>query len=134
MAKTRDLEFEYTIPARSEKLSDLRAKVRDAIAEAPLDEKTRRLIVLAVDEAVSDLLQPKGDGELQLRLTLSDSSLHIVVRDTVTDFNDADIADDADPSRRCKLGLRLLRALMDEVCYQYTRGFRNELSMLKFLG
>ena len=105
-------------------------------------ERDRRLLILAIDEAMTCFVryaesQGRRDGAITLRLTLDDVCLSVGITDTRTDCDPGELspvemmeAFSDEPEHR--LGIFLIRAIMDEVTYVYRRGFENQFQMVKF--
>ena len=96
---------------------------------------------LAVEEAVVNVMEyayPIGEeGEIEVCMTADGEGLTVVVTDAGTPFDPTlkegvDISLSAEERQIGGLGIHLLRALMDDVHYEYLNG-RNTLTLTKRL-
>ena len=96
---------------------------------------------LAVEEAVVNVMEyayPIGEeGEIEVCMTTDGECLTVVVTDAGTPFDPTlkegvDISLSAEERQIGGLGIHLLRALMDDVHYEYLNG-RNTLTLTKRL-
>ncbi len=96
---------------------------------------------LAVEEAVVNVMEyayPIGEeGEIEVCMTADGECLTVVVTDAGTPFDPTlkegvDISLSAEERQIGGLGIHLLRALMDDVHYEYLNG-RNTLTLTKRL-
>ena len=96
---------------------------------------------LAVEEAVVNVMEyayPIGEeGEIEICMTTDGECLTVVVTDAGTPFDPTlkegvDISLSAEERQIGGLGIHLLRALMDDVHYEYLNG-RNTLTLTKRL-
>jgi anti-sigma regulatory factor (Ser/Thr protein kinase) len=123
-------------------LVKIREVVKDAATQAPFDEREVSRIVLAVDEAVSNIIEhayeePASGGDIRIVLDVDSSRFEVVIMDSGHEFDPSlvDVPDIAEHVRRGKkkgLGIFLMRQIMDEVKYTFIQGLRNELRMVKY--
>jgi len=121
----------------------IREVVRETAQQAPFDERDVNRIVLAVDEAVSNIIEhaydePGQQGDIRVVLDADYNRFEVVIIDTGRQFDPAqiDVPDIAEHIRRGKkkgLGIFLMRQIMDEVKYTFVHGVRNELRMVKYV-
>ena len=106
-----------------------------------LEDALARQIRLAVEEAVVNVMEyayPIGEeGEIEVCMTADGECLTVVVTDAGTPFDPTlkegvDISLSAEERQIGGLGIHLLRALMDDVHYEYLNG-RNILTLTKRL-
>ncbi|MFC1588056.1 ATP-binding protein [Planctomycetota bacterium] len=136
------LEHTLDIPTQTVSLSSIRENVRRIVNRSSFDDRMKNLLVLAIDEAVTSILGEKREnsqqGGLTLELSLNNVCFKATVKDSMVDYqeieqNNGEFEKGIARSRHYKLGVFLMRKIMDEVQYSYTRGFKNELTLLKFL-
>lgn len=122
-----------------ENLRLVRRKTSEVLSEVGFDEDQRGRLVLAVDEAVANVIRHAYagccDGRVELSFWLDADSLRIELRD---------YADPVDPNRikprdlsECRpggLGVNLIDSVMDNWCFRHpTDGPGNQLTMVKRL-
>jgi len=134
--------FTLNVPSSTENLAMIRDFVASIGAKAGFDEDEAARITLAVDEACANVIEHAYGSEethvVTVRARLDNRDLVFDIIDNGRGFvaGQIDELDVEELIRRRKsggLGLRLIRAIMDEVNYQITPGEKNELHMVKRL-
>jgi serine/threonine-protein kinase RsbW len=136
---------EIVIPNNTEYLAEVRKTVKEVVdkSQFPVEEANR--IILAVDEAVTNIMQHayehdlEGNLEIELVLEVDNTKFEVVIRDTGKSFDPKeaetpDLEEHIKNGKRHGLGIFLIRQIMDEVIYSYKQGIRNELRMVKYAG
>jgi anti-sigma regulatory factor (Ser/Thr protein kinase) len=133
------------IPNDTRFLAQVREAVSEVVQESAFPDKDMHRIILAVDEAVANIMEhafESSDGESELAITMAlnadANSFEVVIHDSGKEFDPAevdtpDIAEHVAAGRRNGLGIFLMRQIMDEVKYTFVQGFRNELRMVKYV-
>ena len=134
--------FTLHVPSSTENLALIREFVSSIGAQAGLDASEVGKLELAVDEACANVIEHAYGHdvtkEVIIRATFDDKTLDISVEDTGRGFDPTSIPQ-ADLERLIHerqsggLGLRLMKALMDEVHYEIVPGQKNEVRMIKRL-
>ncbi len=133
---------ELKITNDTAQLSMVRTVVQDIIRQSGLRPEDRNKIVLAVDEAISNVIEHAYEGkagEIEVVLDLDDDRLEVVIRDNGNKFEpaaiaDPDIGEHIRQGRKKGLGMFLMRKIMDHVDYSLDSEYQNELVMRKFIG
>lgn len=122
-------------------LSAVRTTVFELLASSPFDATTRHKIVVAVDEALANVVEhayKDSEGQIQLEFVLGADDLTVMIRDNGVKFDSGgrvSTAEDIQQSIRLGLkggyGLFLMRQIMDEVRFSEESEFVNELIMVK---
>ena len=129
-----------TIPNESKQLSLVRGVVNEVLAASPFDSSTRTKIVVAVDEALANVVEHAyqgGDGPIELDLALEPDHLSVAIRDNGVRYEPRpergplDIHKHIQMGLKGGLGLHLMRMIMDEVAYRHETPFVNELVLVK---
>ncbi len=127
-------------PARSDQLAGLREQLRQTLSGQPLLAEEIELIVLAVDEACSNIIQHGygGDtGPIAVTLDHSGNELRIGIRDWAPTIVEPDrlCGRSLDELRPGGLGLHLMHCGVDQLQYRAppTEG-GNYMEMIKQLG
>jgi anti-sigma regulatory factor (Ser/Thr protein kinase) len=124
-------------------LQEARAFVEGVLSESPFEERQRRLLTLAVDEAVTCLVRNaqrkhRPDAEhIILKVDLDPVRFKVSILDSQTDFHldfvsERELVDLARVRSTQRLGIFLIQSIMDEMSYVYRRGWENEFKMVKF--
>ena len=127
---------EIVVLNSTEHLVEARQAVSAALEASPFNPSERRLVAVAVDEALSNLVRNakqegrEGHTEIRLSIDLNPVRLSILVTDDRNDFYREAV--DETLARDQKLGLVLIRQIMDEIQYVYRRGIENTQQMVKF--
>lgn len=134
--------FALNVPSSTENLAMIRDFVASIGVKAGFDEDETARITLAVDEACANVIEHAYSSEethvVTIRARLDSQDLVFDIIDNGRGFVAEQIGEleVEELIRRRKsggLGLRLIRAIMDEVNYQITPGEKNELRMVKRL-
>jgi len=134
---------ELVAPNDTRHLVKIRAIVEEAASKAPFEERDIGRIVLAVDEAVSNIMEHAymeagQSGDIRISIDVDETRFEVVVTDSGKEFNPntIDVPDMGQHVRQGKkkgLGIFLMRQIMDEVKYTFVQGLRNELRMVKYV-
>jgi serine/threonine-protein kinase RsbW len=136
---------ELVIPNDTKYLADVRDAVSSAVQESAFPDADVHRIILAVDEAVANIMEHAFEGresesELTINMLLDADStkFEVVIHDSGNEFDPAEIetpnmVEHVAAGRRNGLGIFLMRQIMDEVKYTFVQGFRNELRMIKYV-
>lgn len=132
---------EIRIPTDTRRLLEVRTFVEGCLRELPASPREPIPIVLAVDEAVTNVIEHgyggDGSGEVRIQLRGDAEKLEVLVEDRGKAFDPTrvpvpDIAIHVRQGRRKGLGIFLMRRIMDEVQYRFEPGEPNRLRMVKF--
>lgn len=139
MTVRRDL----TITNETRNLSTVRANVSDVLAQSPFDQNMRNKIIVAVDEALANVVEHAYEGESgeivvvvemdseRLRVQICDNGVEFDPGDRLT--STIDIHEHIRKGLKGGLGLFLMRQIMDEVHFVQDSEWTNELVMIKNL-
>jgi anti-sigma regulatory factor (Ser/Thr protein kinase) len=135
--------FTLNVPSSTENLAMIRDFVASIGTKAGFDENEVARITLAVDEACANVIEHAYSSDetrlVTIRATLDSEDLSFEIVDNGRGFEPMQVSEDdvVELIRQRKsggLGLRLIRAVMDDVKYQITPGEKNELRMVKHLN
>lgn len=136
---------ELVIPNETKYLATVREAVSNVVKESAFPCNDIHRIILAVDEAVANIMEHAYEGrdrESELTITMAldadATKFEVVILDSGNEFDPADIEtpnmmEHVAAGRRNGLGIFLMRQIMDEVKYTFVHGFRNELRMVKYV-
>jgi serine/threonine-protein kinase RsbW len=133
-------KFLLTVPSSTANLALIREFVVAVGVQAGLGDADVGKLELAVDEACANVMEHAYEHdetkEVVVRATFDREVLHIIVEDTGRGFDPSRVPQEKlDRLIAAKqsggLGMRLIKALMDEVRYEFIPGQKNELHMLK---
>ena len=142
---TEHIHRELVIPNETQYLSTVRDAVNSVVHESDFPNDDVHRIILAVDEAVANIMEHAFEGresESELTITMSldadETKFEVIILDSGNEFDPADIAtpnmmEHVAAGRRNGLGIFLMRQIMDEVKYTFVNGYRNELRMVKYV-
>ena len=139
----RLIQKTISMPCHPKFLKEVRALLKETLSECDLTERKRDLLILAVDEAVSSVIQYakyKGyDHEIALSIDINDVRFKATLNDSLNVFDlngglsDKQLAERVKRERSYSLGIFLMRQIMDEITYSYKKGFENTLELIAFL-
>ena len=130
-------------PCHSKYLAVVRQAILSIWKSQKLPLAQGQLVALAVDEAVSSIIQhalgmKRPDGRITVRLSLDRVCFKAIIEDQTNGF-DLNLLSARKQKliltkeKRYQLGVFLICAIMDEVFYNYKKGFQNEWQLIKFI-
>lgn len=131
-----DKSINIKIQSHPENLSKIRQTVSKALSKCCLSKEDSGSIILAVDEACSNIIRHsyKNDHTKEIELTIctEPDCLSIVVQDKGIEF-DINCIEKRDVSevKPGGLGIYIIQNIMDTVEYSRTKDGCNKLSMIK---
>ena len=123
-------------------LTVVREFIARLIQQSALSKEDENKIILAVDEAVTNVIEHgydnQNEGSIEIDVVSAPASFKITIRDTGKIFNPTstpslNVQDHVKMGRKKGLGIFLMRQIMDEVKYTFRDGVKNELTMVKFI-
>ena len=130
-------------PCHPRFLNEVRELLDETLAEVTLPRREKDLIILAVDEAVSSIVQYarfKGfQSQITLTVDIDDVRFKAVLQDSLNVFDlgvglsESQMVETLSREKGYTMGVSLIRQIMDEISYVYRKGFQNELELIKFL-
>ena len=131
---------ELIVKSRTNNLSKIRNFVLSVAAEANIPSNIIDDIILAVDEACTNIIKHAyksfPDGEISISIDFSDDKFKIIIKDFGIPFNpetipDPDLKKFYRQHRVGGLGMYLMKPLMDEVKYISVPGKYNQVMLSK---
>jgi serine/threonine-protein kinase RsbW len=123
------------VPADMSKLCNLRDQVSQLCAEQEVPSKTTRRMVLAIDEALSNIIEHAylKDKAIDLSVEITDDKVmaEIVDRGIAFDPSPYDASPDCRSYPRRGFGLYLIHMIVDRIEYERTNDGRNVLTLTK---
>jgi len=112
------------------------------IRQSSLPKEDENRVVLAVDEAVSNIVEhgydPGAQGTIEVEIDADETQFKIIIRDMGRLFNpeaipNPDVREHVKKGQKRGLGLYIMRQIMDEVRYKFKDGVKNELTLVKYI-
>jgi serine/threonine-protein kinase RsbW len=133
---------EITILNETKFLASVREGVREVVTLGRFPEGELNRLTLAVDEAVTNIMEHayqhdlEGREKIEVSLAANDSEFTACVRDWGQSFSPLDVPapnleQHVKQGRKHGLGVFLIKQIMDEVSYTTNDEGRNELCMIK---
>ncbi len=123
------MKLKQSFHASLEALKSVRRFIYDALKQHPSDQETRDQIVLAVDEAATNVIKHAlnfdAEKTFTIEMSIGNDDIEIILSDEGPPFDPSNIPEKPDVGRRIKekkrggLGIYLMRTVMDEV--KFTR-------------
>jgi len=132
-----------TVLSRTDQLLEVRDFVSDAARQFGFSEEDIANIVLAVDEACTNIIkhayQYAPDKKIFIAILRNNGTFEVRIKDNGKIFDPEalkapDLKRNLSHHRRGGLGVYLMRKLMDKVEYNFEAGNNNEVSLVKFLS
>jgi len=138
----KKIEKELTVKSTTDNLVLVREFTRRAAIESGLPDDFTEKIILAVDEACTNIIKHaykfSPDGDIFISLSIDSSKFVISITDNGNHFNpslipDPDIKQYHKQKKVGGLGMFLMKKLMDEVRYSTITGNKNKVELVKYL-
>ncbi len=132
-----------TVLSRTDNLLEVRDFVSDAARQFGFSDEDVANIVLAVDEACTNIIkhayQYAPDKEIMVSIIRNNGAFEVKIQDSGKNFDPnvlqpPDLRQNLSHHRRGGLGVYLMKKLMDKVEYNFTAGKSNEVSLVKYLS
>jgi serine/threonine-protein kinase RsbW len=136
-----DEKNEATFPGNYSSLVKIAEFIREAAHEAGFDDAVTYHIELAIDEAVTNIIEhaygAEGIGDIEIDYVLNDAGLVIHLRDHGQPFQldkvkSPDIKAPLSKRENHGLGVFIIHKLMDEVHYDFNQIRGNTVTLVKF--
>lgn len=139
----KNIEKEIVVKSKTENLSVVRDFICDCFNERGIAAKTLDDVVLAVDEACTNVIKHAykylPDGEIKIRLKFTDKKFTVDITDYGKSF-ESDLLKRPDMNEYFKmrkvggLGVHLMKTLMDDVKYDSVPGKYNRVVLTKLIA
>lgn len=119
-------------------LAIARSFISKILEKSRFGKREKRLLILAVDEAVSRSVNVKGSYDLSLQAEVNETCFKASVIDSNNDYS-IDFSRAKFNKNWCQeqskkdLSIFVILEIMDEVEYVYRRGYNNILTLIKFV-
>ena len=132
----------FQVPASTEHLAMVRDRVRECVDLAGVPEKIANQVVLASDEAVTNVINHSfnndGVSEVEIEVAVDGEKIMLTVRDEAPPFDptvmpDPNMEEHVKAGKKGGLGIYLMRKIMDEMTHRVLNGGVNELVLVKNL-
>lgn len=139
-SKTKAKEKQLLITSRTKNLAVVREFISSAAVEVNLPENIVGDIVLAVDEACTNIIKHaykySPDGDIKIKLKYSDKKIVVEITDHGASFHPQavpkpDLKKYFEEKRVGGLGMYLMKSLMDDIRYTSVPGKYNQVSLTK---
>lgn len=139
MTRSRKL---FNLQSKLNELHKIRQSVHRFLMKTKLKEDVINVMVLSIDEAISNIIEHgyglQPHGRILLELTISDNKVIIKIQDQTKKFDPrnvphASVLDRLKTRKQRGLGLIIIRKCMDDIFYRYTEDNKNELIMVKYI-
>ncbi|GIK51346.1 MAG: ATP-binding protein [Planctomycetaceae bacterium] len=134
------------VDAKTANLAKVREFLHGAIKRSSLPAGDINKVVLAVDEAVANIIQHgyvgRDDGKVEVQIEADGSRFTIRILDSGISYDtakgananaDLDLKSHISAGSKRGLGLFIMRKVMDEVQYSSREGQQNVLTLVKYI-
>jgi serine/threonine-protein kinase RsbW len=141
--KTNTFYQELSVKSTTDNLSLIREFTKDAAKQCGFSEDVIGKIILAVDEACTNIIKHAykfaENGNINISVKFADSKFEISITDEGIHFNpdsipEPDIKEYYKQKKVGGLGVYLIRKLMDDVKYSTLTGNKNQVTLVKYLS
>ncbi|MBK7104050.1 MAG: ATP-binding protein [Ignavibacteriae bacterium] len=132
-----------TVKSSTDNLSVIRDFIRTAAKDAGFDNDTSGKIVLAADEACTNIIKHaykySNKGKIGINISVKSNKFSVSITDNGEHFNSTSIPEpDLKKYYQEKkvggLGMFLMKKLMDEVKYSQPKDKKNKVTLVKYLS
>ena len=141
-ALNKILEQQIVVKSSTDNLEKIREFTKNAALQCGFGEDTIGKIILAVDEACTNIIKHaykySPDGIINITISFNDSRFSISITDEGEHFDptkipEPDLREYYKQKRVGGLGMFLIKRLMDEVKYNTISGNKNQVVLIKYL-
>jgi anti-sigma regulatory factor (Ser/Thr protein kinase) len=129
------VEKRFELNASSEVLSPFRKELRRILSDAGWERKTTDEILLAVDEALTNIIRHAyqgGVGKITVSVAAADDKVEIVLEDRGKKFDPTQVPPPELPRHKPGgLGVHFIRTIMDQMIYDNQASGGNRLRLIK---
>jgi anti-sigma regulatory factor (Ser/Thr protein kinase) len=129
------VEKRFELNASSEVLSPFRKELRQILTHAGWEKKTTEEILLAVDEALTNIIRHAyqgGAGKITVSVVAADDRIEIVLEDWGKKFDPTQVPPPELPRHKPGgLGVHFIRTIMDQMVYEDQGPSGNRLRLIK---
>ena len=138
----KNIKKRLSVNSTTNNLARIRNFIKTQSRNAGFDEETANKIVLAADEACTNIIKHaykySAKGKINVNLSFSQNKLRIAITDEGTHFNSSSIKDPDlkkyyEEKKVGGLGMFLMKKLMDEVSYSHPNSKKNKVTLIKYL-
>ncbi|MFZ1289386.1 MAG: ATP-binding protein [Melioribacteraceae bacterium] len=139
----KNITKKITVNSSTDNLSVIRDFIRSAANDAGFDNDTSGKIVLAADEACTNIIKHaykySNKGKIEINISVKSNKFSISISDNGEHFNSTSIPEpDLKKYYQEKkvggLGMFLMKKLMDEVKYSQPKDKKNKVTLVKYLS
>ena len=129
------MEKRFELNASSEVLSPFRKELRQILNQAGWEKKTTEEILLAVDEALTNVIRHAyggNPGKMAVSVSTTENKIEIVLEDRGKKFDPTQVPSPELPRHKPGgLGVHFIRTIMDQMIYDDQDPTGNRLCLIK---
>ncbi len=129
------MEKRFELIASSEVLSSFRKELRQILSQAGWEKKTTEEILLAVDEALTNIIRHAYQGKpgkMIVSVRATDDKIEILLEDQGKKFDPTQVPSPELPRHKPGgLGIHFIRTIMDQMIYDDQDPAVNRLRLIK---
>ena len=130
------MEKRFELIASSEVLSPFRKEFRQLLGQAGWEKKTAEEVLLAVDEALTNIIRHAyqgTSGKITVNVDISSDKIEIVLEDQGKKFDPTQVLSPELPRQNPGgLGVHFIRTIMDQMIYEGHAIEGNRLRLIKY--
>ncbi len=139
---TRNINKKITVSSSTDNLSRIREFIKTTSEEAGFDKDTANKIVLATDEACTNIIKHAykniKTGRIEINISFKNKKFTVSISDSGKHFNSSSVPEPDLPryyqeKKVGGLGMYLMKKLMDEVKYSQQNDKKNKVTLVKYL-
>jgi len=139
---TQNIRRRISVKSTTDNLSTIRNFIKEFSALVGFDKETSNKIVLATDEACTNIIKHaykySKSGDININVSYSNKKIKISITDEGVHFNSKSIKEPNlkkyyEEKRVGGLGMFLMKKLMDEIIYSQPKAKKNKVTLIKYL-
>ncbi|MBI5360224.1 MAG: ATP-binding protein [Planctomycetes bacterium] len=140
------LTRQFTITCNTSNLQEMRQNLQELFDERKISVRESSLIVHAADEALSAIMlhanETGSHGDIHITIDINDVRCSITIDDNtgVYELNGNggatlnELLTSVSKLKKYQISLLMMQEILDEIYYNFKKGFQNELILIKFLS
>jgi serine/threonine-protein kinase RsbW len=137
-----NIKKRISVKSSTSNLLTIRNFIKKVSAQAGLDDETSNKIVLAADEACTNIIKHayrfSQNGKINVNVSVEKNKFKVAITDEGVHFNsksipEPDLKKYYEERRVGGLGMFLMKKLMDEVTYSQPNAKKNKVVLVKYL-
>jgi cysteinyl-tRNA synthetase len=140
---SKSMQKVVTVPCKTTSFTDLKSILKEVILATPFSKKEKSIMIASILETIKLMMRYPRERTNQNDISATFDVNNVRFKAVITDscniyeleksISDTQVVRKIHKEKDYRLGIPLLRVVMDEISYTYRKGFENELTLIKFI-